>query len=179
MEPSSAPPPALRSRSAHEPAMSARTTIIAAAALLAALAPFAGAQGRPLRVDMRQTLTFGNVLPGVPNAVRPTDAAASAQFDISGAKGSQVELTFTLPTSMSGPGGVAIPLVFGPASAGISATGSAADQVAADPRGRLYLTLSHNGRAFVNLGGTLLPGAQQRAGAYTAPIILTAAYTGL
>jgi len=150
--------------------------LVAAAASAAPLR----AQGRPLVVvGGVRALSFGSVLPGVPATVRPTDPVNSGQFNIQGEKYATVELWFTLPTQMSGPAGAAIPLSFDPTSAGQSSTGSITDQVAVDPRTRFSVTLSNNGRGFVYLGGTLLPAGQQRAGAYSATITLTAAYTGL
>ena len=151
--------------------------LVLAAAVSAA--PLRAQGGRPLRVDGRRTLSFGAVLPGVVTTVRPTDAANAGQFDISGVKYTEVEISFALPTAMQGPAGATIPLSFGPLSAGYSSSGAMADQTPADPRTPFTLTLSGNGRGFVYLGGMLVPAGQQRAGAYSATITLTVAYTGL
>ena len=153
---------------------------IALALATAASAAPLRAQGRPVAViGGVRALDFGTLLPGVQSTVLPTDPAKSGQFNITGQKFAEVEVWLTLPAQMTGPAGASIPLSFDPSSAGRSNTGSITDQVAVDPRTRFTLTLSGTGRGFVYLGGTLLPAGQQRAGAYTATITLTAAYTGL
>jgi hypothetical protein len=130
------------------------------------------AQGRPLTVTGVRDVTFGVVLPGVPRVVLRSDPANSGQYDIRGPKGSQVLLTFVLPVAMTEPGGALMPLTFGAGDAGYSQSQAIGSQVGFDPKQPFTATLSNNGRGSVFLGSTANPATNQRAGAYTATIIL-------
>jgi hypothetical protein len=131
------------------------------------------AQGKPLTVTGVQGVSFGAVLPGVPLVINRTDAANSGQFDIRGVKDSQVLLTFTLPTAMTGPVGAQMPLVFGSSDAGYSQSQAIGSQIGFDPKQTFTAVLSKNGRGLVFVGATANPATNQRAGAYTATITLT------
>lgn len=137
------------------------------------------AQGRPLVATGIQNLSFGVVIPGIPAQVLRTDPVGSGQFTLRGEKNSQVQMLFTLPTSMSGPSGATLPLSFGATDGGFSAAESIASQAVFDPRASALGRLSNTGRASIYLGGTALPGSTQRGGAYTGTITLTVSYTGL
>ena len=130
------------------------------------------AQGRPLTVTGIRGVTFGAVLPGVPRVVLRTDPANSGQIDIRGPK-APVLLTFVLPVAMTGPGGALMPIRFGAGDAGFSATQAIGSQVGFDPKQPFTATLPNNGRASVFVGATANPTTNQRAGAYTATLILT------
>lgn len=134
-----------------------------------------GAQGRPLTVSGVRALAFGTVLPGIPQTVLRTDAVNGGQFDITGPKLSNVQITFSLPGAMTGPGGASLPLSFGGSAAGFSASQSIGSQVGFDPQQSFAGQLSQNGRASVYIGGTAQPQAFQNAGSYTA--ILTMSVT--
>jgi hypothetical protein len=129
------------------------------------------AQGKPLTVTGMRGVTFGAVLPGVPLVVIRSDPANSGQFDIKGTKG-QVLLSFVLPLTMTGPAGAQMPLTFGPSDAGFSQTQAIGSQVGFDPKQPFTATLSNSGRGSVFVGATADPATNQRAGAYTATIIL-------
>lgn len=146
--------------------------------LLGAL-PLGAQGGRPLTVTGTRPLTFGTVLPGVPRVILRTDPVNSGQFDLTGDKNSQVELTFTLPTVMTGPAGATLPLVFEGSDAGYSQSQSISSQVGFDPKQPFLARLSKIGRGSVFIGATANPGASQRAGGYTAMLTLSVAYTGL
>ena len=129
------------------------------------------AQGRSLTVTGVRGVTFGAVLPGVPRVVLRTDPANGGQFDIKGPKG-PVLLSFVLPLRMTGPAGALMPLTFGAGDAGFSATQAIGSQVGFDPKQSFTATLPTNGRAAVFVGATASAATNQRAGAYTATIIL-------
>ena len=129
------------------------------------------AQGRPLTVTGVRGVTFGAVLPGVPRVVLRTDPANSGQIDIRGPKG-PVLLTFVLPIRMTGPGGALMPISFAASDAGFSATQTIGSQVGFDPKQPFTATLPNNGRASVFVGATANPATNQRAGAYTATLVL-------
>jgi hypothetical protein len=132
------------------------------------------AQGKPLTVTGIRGVMFGAVLPGVPRVVLRTDPANSGQFDIKGPKGN-VLLSFVLPLTMTGPAGAQMPLTFGASDAGYSQTQAIGSQVGFDPKQSFTAVIPNNGRASVFVGGTALPATNQRAGAYTATIILNVA----
>ena len=67
-----------------------------------------------------------------------------------------------------------MPVQFGPASAGFSATGSLASVVPFDPSIPFTATIDAKTTARVFLGGTLQPTGGQAFGSYTATITLTA-----
>ena len=130
------------------------------------------AQARPLTVTGVRGVTFGAVLPGVPRVVLRTDPANSGQFDIKGPKGRSLLLSFVLPLRMTGPAGALMPLSFGASDAGFSQTQAIGSQVGFDPKVPFTATLPNNGRASVFLGATANAATNQRAGSYTATIIL-------
>ena len=130
------------------------------------------AQGKPVTVTGVRGLSFGVVVPGVPTVVLRTDPVNSGQFDIKAPK-SPVLLSFVLPLTMTGPGGAVLPLTFGASDAGYSQTMTIGSQVGFDPKQPYTAAVPNNGRASVFIGATANPATNQRAGAYTATIILT------
>jgi hypothetical protein len=150
-----------------------RTPLAAVLLALAACAfPLQG-QRTPTVTSVRG-LAFGTLLPGVPTVVSPSDAARSAQFDIKANNRGVVQITFSLPAAMTGPG-APLPLSFGATSAGFSASGSTTGMTLFDPRVPFTGTASNNGRATIFLGGTAAPAGTQRAGSYTGTVTLTVA----
>ncbi len=135
-------------------------------------APASGQGGRPLRVRGERALTFGVVFPGVSSHVNRTDPVGSGEFSIRGEKFLQVLMQFTLPASLTGPGGAAMPLSFGSGDGGFSTTTIGA-QAGFDPNVGGTGQLSKNGQGSVFLGGTAQPTAGQAAGAYTGIVVLT------
>ena len=129
------------------------------------------AQGKPLTVTGIRGVTFGAVLPGVPRVILRTDPANSGQFDIKGPKAS-VLLSFVLPLTMTGPAGAQMPLMFGASDAGYSQTQAIGSQVGFDPKQPFTAAVPNNGRASVFVGATANPATNQRAGPYTATIVL-------
>ncbi len=134
------------------------------------------AQGKPITVQGVRSLTFAAVLPGVPRVIARTDPVNSGQYDITGANNSQVQLNFTLPSTMAGPAGATMPIVFGGSDAGYSASQTIGSQVAFDPKQPFLATLNKNGRGSVFVGATVQPTPTQRAGSYTGTLTLTVAY---
>jgi hypothetical protein len=73
---------------------------------------------------------------------------------------------------MTGPAGALMPLTFGSSDAGYSQSQAIGSQVGFDPKQPFTAVLPNNGRASVFVGGTANPATNQRAGAYTATLIL-------
>jgi hypothetical protein len=135
-------------------------------------APASAQGGRPLRVQGVRALTFGVVFPGVPGRILRTDPAGSGEFSIRGERFLQVLLEFTLPTSLTGPGGAAMPLSFGSNDAGYSTTTIGA-QTGFDPATGGTAQLDKTGQGSVFLGGTVQPTPSQAAGTYAGVVVLT------
>lgn len=158
--------------------MSALPTRLALLVLLAAVLPGVLAAQRPLRATGVRGIGFGMVIPGIPQPVASTDPMRSAEFDIMGPNRGSLLLSFTLPTVLTSPGGGAMPIVFGPSSAGYSSSQAIGNQVAFDPSQPYTAALGNTGRGSVFLGATLQPAASTPAGDYSAPITITLADVG-
>ena len=140
---------------------------------LTAIMPLAGQ--RPLTVTGIQSLTFGTLIPGIPSVVPRTDAVKSGRFDVGGPHDTQGQVTFTLPSVLTGPAGATLPLTFGGSDAGYSQSQNIGSQVGFDPKQPFLISFSGQGRGSVFVGGTALPAPTQRAGSYTGTITLNLA----
>ncbi|HET7565195.1 MAG TPA: hypothetical protein VFJ96_09395 [Gemmatimonadaceae bacterium] len=133
------------------------------------------AKAPTVQVARVQDLTFGNVFPGVPITVPLTDSRAGQYTLVNGTgRALTVQLVFVLPSTLATGGGALMPVQFGPASAGFSATGSLGSMVPFDPSIPFTATIAAKTTARVFLGGTLQPTGGQAFGSYTATITLTA-----
>lgn len=150
---------------------------------IAALALFgaaeAAAQGRPLRVQVQTSLTFGTLLPGVPTTILTNDPLNAGEFQIRGRRNSDILIQFFLPAELAGPGTSVVPLIFGPASAGFSPDRNINNQILFDPAApQVFRITARNGQGGVFLGGTAAPGTSVQAGAYSAQLTIQVAYLG-
>jgi hypothetical protein len=138
--------------------------------------PITGSGVRPL--------SFGTVVPGTTSTVAPR-SAQGAEFRIGGLLGRKsVDITFTLPAALAGPGGATIPLSFAGVNAaaceldvlGVCRTASLASwDPVATPTTRVRPTKFGPGpKVFVNdqlalyLGASVSPAVSQRPGHYAA-----------
>jgi hypothetical protein len=131
----------------------------------------------PLSVIHKRDLAFGSVLPGVPTTVLPNDVARAGEFEITGPANCSIQIQFLLPPALIGPGNAAMPVSFGPLSAGFSATGSITNQEPFDPAIPFSTNLPSGGRASGFLGGVLTPSATQAPGSYSGAATITVAPT--
>lgn len=152
--------------------------LLAAAIVLAAGGAQAHAQGRPLNVLPRQALTFGTMWSGQASQVSRLDPLRSGQIELRGIRFTDVQITFTLPDALTGPGGALLPLAFGAGDGGMGQTDVITAATGFDPRTPIAGQLGNNGRLYLFLGATALPAPRQAAGAYTATVTVTIAYTG-
>lgn len=149
--------------------------MLVTAGLFAGVGRALGAQN--IQVTGIQGVTFGAMLPGVSKVVSRTDGLNGARFDIKGAGNTRtVELQFTLPAALSGPGGATLPLSYTAGDAGFSAQQSVGNQIGFDPRTPFTASLSGPGRGSVFLGCRATPAANQPAGSYSATLTLTVTY---
>ncbi len=143
-----------------------------------------------LTVTAPQDLAFGNILQGVLATVARTAAADAGIFQVAG-EGSlnqEVSLHMQLPDYLWNAGaGVQDRLViaFSATDATVDTTAGTPDTpgagafVGIDPQNLADVGMGGTDDVIrIYLGGTVHPTPDQRAGSYTADIILTAAYTG-
>jgi hypothetical protein len=130
----------------------------------------------PITVTGTAPLAFGNVFQGVNRTVAFSDAT-SGRFSLTGYLGSQVALTFTLPTTLTS-GANTMPIntydvrVNG---TNVTAGATALTVTSGTPVNSNFVA----GNLFVFVGGRVVPAAAQAGGTYTGSIVLAAAYTGL
>lgn len=149
----------------------------AALAALAVLAVFfaePGSAAAQVLVAAERNLDFGQITPGVPTVVAPSDVIRSAQLRIDGRGTYQV--SFQLPAQLTSPAGHTIPLVFG-ADDGLLTIRRKA--ISFDPATTTSFRINPADReALLNLGGQAMPAAGQRAGFYSATIVVMVVQTG-
>jgi hypothetical protein len=129
-------------------------------------------------VQVQQGLSFGTLLPGVPQVVAPSDPLNAGILDIRGGGRTDVLVSFLLPVQLDGPDGAGVPVSFPPGSAGYSPTRDIGAQIAFDPYASEVLTLPRNGRGMVYLGGIAMPPSQLPSGGYAGTITVTLSYLG-
>ncbi|TVP75445.1 MAG: hypothetical protein EA352_08255 [Gemmatimonadales bacterium] len=156
------------------PTPALRLALVLALGLVGLLGMVDQASGQPLAAQARQDLSFGELLGGLAERVRPDDGARAGQFRIRGANRT-VELTFHLPEVLEGPGGATIPLRFGEGDGHFEPSGGDPRQ-AFDPSRPITLSLPgpppwH----WIHLGGTALPAASVSLGSYSGTVGLTVA----
>ena len=134
---------------------------------------------RLLMAIARSDLSFGTVLAGIPSAVEVHDPRRAGLFEIQGPADGSVRVDFILPTALATTGGALLPVqfVYRDGFADFS-MGRPPRGVYFDPHTPLVSTLGPNGRLFVHLGGTALPGLPQTSGIYRATIYLTVSDLG-
>lgn len=158
----------------------ARASALGVMALFALFPPRAGSQELapgPPNVSGRGDLDFADVVAGVPTAITRKDNHRCGSWWIRGNANAEVLLTFTLPPSLSGPAGAAMPITFGSDDAGFFWQQKPDMATGFNPQvPRIERLGSNNGHGWVFLGGTVRPSPGQRAGAYLGTIVLTVAY---
>jgi hypothetical protein len=156
----------------------AATTILLVGMLCTVATAQAGAAGRgrdkPFMAIAHRDLSFGEVLPGIPESVTSSDPRHAGLFEIQGTPGAAVRVEFLLPPAMATPFGATLPLEFG-AGDGYAdfGRGHPPRGLQFDPRTPLTAALGPNGRLLVSLGGTVEPARNQAGGAYAAAISIT------
>ena len=149
----------------------------AALAALAVLAVFfaePGSAAAQVLVEAERNLDFGQITPGVPTVVAPSDLIRSAQLRIDGRGTYQV--SFQLPAQLTSPAGHTIPLVFGPDDGMLTIRHKA---TSFDPATTTSFRINPAEReALLNLGGQAMPAAAQMAGFYSATIVVMVVQTG-
>lgn len=122
-----------------------------------------------------QGLSFGSLIPGVPEVVSVDDAARRAEVVLEG-KGS-VDVLLVLPRAMVSRTGGSIPLHFGTSDAALT---TATDRISPmDPLRSMRLNLAGGSAPpRLLLGGTATAGRAQPAGEYSTTIVVIISRAG-
>jgi hypothetical protein len=133
-----------------------------------------------LTVGQLADLRFGDVVPGVSTVVDGRDTRAG-EFQITGNRNAEVQITMTLPTELS-TGYWTMPISFGATSGCWRTLAMQNNCTYWDPNTVLVERIRNqnypNNRLFVWIGGVVSPGASQNPGMYLGDISLSVAYTG-
>jgi len=172
---------------------------VAALTALVAVVPLTSAQSQDvavgqatatvlavLSVTATQSLNFGNVYQGVAKTQDETSDANSAIFGITGQASADISCFFQLPDYVALADGSDRMVItfsttdatFAPAAGATPATPGVGATLNTNPRNLTGTTLGAAGGAQLFLGGKVIPSVNQAAGAYSADIVLTVAYTG-
>lgn len=126
-------------------------------------------------------LDFGDVLQGVNKTINP-DAAEAGRFDVSGEAGSEIDITFTLPTELeleTDPSQVMV-ISFSSTSGIYNTTNDAGAGNSFNPAdGATAMINSGSGELYVFIGGMIEPTVSQFPGNYEGTITLTVEYSGI
>lgn len=132
------------------------------------------ARTQPFMAVAQRDLTFGRVIPGVPETVRSDDFKRAGLFEIQGTAGGMVRVEFLLPVALASAAGALLPITFGPGDGFADFShGRPPRGLRFDPNGPLVAALGPNGRLLVRLGGTVAPARNQVSGVYHATIAIT------
>lgn len=134
-----------------------------------------------LSVASVRSLSFGDVITGIPTTIDPQTSPSAGEFEIRGAKGAEVTVDLALPGALTvGPHTMAIS--FGPLAACHHNRDQQDKCTYFDPSGTLVTRVRNrnfpDNLRIVWIGGTASPGPAQFPGVYVGTITLTAAYTG-
>lgn len=132
---------------------------------------------QPITVNGGANLDFGSVFPGTSVSVLPSDATAGT-FDMNGAANAEVQVGFTLPTTLDF-GANSIGIGFAVTDGLWNTANTPAGATPFDPGTGFTERLDGvTGNLFVFLGATVTAGGAVPAGNYVGDITITAAYTG-
>jgi hypothetical protein len=129
--------------------------------------------GPGISVNKMNDLQFGTVIAGAPYTVLPSDAnAAGFQVRWPGPGGRQVDVSFSLPAQLFGPGSF-LPITFSPNSLEWDTNQNGNNRRPADPAFPLRLPTAGGGRVFFWLGATVDVPVSARNGVYSNVIVVT------
>jgi len=140
-----------------------------------------------LTVSADGSLAFGNVYQGVPTTVA-NNSSSAAIFTIAGAAESGILIYLQLPEYLSlSDNSDRMTVSFGPTDCSVDSTGAGDPSLMNAGRGWQNVNpraipsgtaVGGGGQTNVYLGGKVYPSPGQKAGSYSADIILTVAYEG-
>ena len=129
----------------------------------------------PLTVTKALDLAFGTVYPGLDKVINAASTGSEGKFTISGFSGATVYISFTLPTTLTGPASLAIDTWTGYQGVGATQTTGG---TAFTPSAATSSVLLGASATNVFIGASVHPTYTQVAGAYTGTIVMTTVYSG-
>ena len=153
-----------------------RRRALALAALLIAL-PFSAsrAQGTGVSIIALQPLSFGVLIPGVPEHVDVTDVTRRAMLVLTGS--GTVDITLVLPRALTTRTGDEIPIRFGTADAALLASpGGPVTLLNALQVNRVQIAPDRP--MYIVIGGSVIASTIQRPGSYNAAVTLVVSQPG-
>jgi hypothetical protein len=148
----------------------------ALAALLFVWSPtVAASRAQAATVSPVQGLSFGLLLPGAPETVSLDDVARRGVVALAGS--GPLDVTFILPSALVSPDGGSLPLSFPTMSAGVLPSAGGA-VLPFNPQQLQRVQLATDRVTHLVLGGTAQPATTQRAGHYTARIVVIVSQPG-
>ncbi len=153
-----------------------RLVIAACVILLSSLC--ASALQAQITLRPRFDLRFGDMPRGTVTSIPPNNFGSAARFEIRGARGTVLDLDFTLPIEMTSVGGDAVPLSFD-VSDGLILGAEGSFWSSFDPTATTRVTIGWFGRLWIFLGGDASPRTNQTSGSYSSTITLTVTGTGI
>ena len=128
---------------------------------------------QPITVTKNSDLSFGSVFPGLDKSIAVT-AGGAAKFTVSGQASTAVNLTFSLPSTItSGGNSMTVGTWVGHFSGTDQTTGGTAFTPGASATAA---TLSGTGALFVYVGATVQPTVSQASGSYSGSMTMTVVY---
>jgi hypothetical protein len=168
-----------------------RRQLLATLALAATLAPPAAAQVSAsidatatvtngfevLTITGAQDLQFGTLdAQACTLATGPCANVTDGRFEITGEPTQSINVTFTLPTTLLGPGGDLLDVAFGATDGKVLATGTTTVNSTFDPTVPQAIAIDGGGDLWIGIGGSATTRPDQADGFYTGTITLTVAY---
>jgi hypothetical protein len=128
---------------------------------------------QPITVTKNNDLSFGTVFPGVDKSIAVT-AGGAAKFTVAGQASTPVNLTFTIPATISSSGNnLALASWTGHYAVTDVTSGGTAFTPSASATSA---TLSGSGALYVYVGATAQPTVTQAAGSYSGSMTMTVVY---
>jgi hypothetical protein len=122
-------------------------------------------------------LNFGVAIRGVQTTVAPTDPIRSGRFYVRHILNRQVQLRFTLPTTLARVGGGGnLAISFAATDAIAQGTAGSSVPVTFNPNNTQTFTLVSSADFYINLGGRVSPTAGQATGNYRGTVTLTCTF---
>lgn len=152
-----------------------RAWLVAALLLGSGVRHAAAQSGGSTTVVPLQQLTFGTLIPGVPEVVTVNDVARRAMIALSGTNA--VDVTFLLPAALESAAGDLIPLRFGPGDGGLMSS-AVSPALPINPHDSRRVVLAPDHAMHLLLGGVALPAPGQRPGHYAARVVILISQPG-
>jgi hypothetical protein len=128
---------------------------------------------QPITVTKNNDLSFGSVFPGVDKTIAFT-AGGAAKFTVAGQASTPINMTFTIPASISSSGNtLALASWAGHYATTDVTSGGTTFTPSASATGA---TLSGSGALYVYVGATVQPTLTQAAGSYSGSMTMTVVY---